>query len=234
MIPSWIYLGRQKCSWSAAVCLSLSLSSMAWGQVRAQPATTPAVGVFPPAPTINQLNNGSLATWVNPNGGLPGQLLTSNIASVGQDLRLIHNGIPVDARRLIDAADGFPATVNTPAGLITINDADRLNPYIVQGAGARRPPYPARPLARPSQPYYPYAYPVPPLAYYRPLPMPVPVAVPTPTGGTYFDNTSGYRPGGGSFNPAAANRASYGAFGGEQNPFDREAVAKEANPDEGK
>lgn len=60
------------------------------------PAMGAAMPLLPPKPPINLLNNGSLATWPNPNAILPNQHQFAYIAALPLGDRLGYNGIFYD------------------------------------------------------------------------------------------------------------------------------------------
>lgn len=84
---------------SLALVLGLVLVSdtkvLAQGKLRG-PAPAGGTPQLPPKPPINLLNNGSLATWPNPNAILPNQVQFAYIAAVPLGDRLGYNGIFYD------------------------------------------------------------------------------------------------------------------------------------------
>lgn len=84
---------------SLALVLGLVLVSgtevLAQGKLRG-PAPAGGMPQLPPKPPINLLNNGSLATWPNPNAILPNQVQFAYIAAVPLGDRLGYNGIFYD------------------------------------------------------------------------------------------------------------------------------------------
>jgi hypothetical protein len=199
-----------KSSFVLAVSLAIGFASAAPAQQKFRapnPASAPPSVVFPAAPNIPQLNNGSLQTTPNPNSATPGQPAFLYTASMSQDARLNLNGVQVWAPRLDSSAPQLQVQNNNNNNNFNFNfnALDILG--LVAGFGAVRGNAPLT-----------YAYPpgyVPPA--YQPwggfgsnfgsYPLPVPNL--TMQAGVPQSNF---------FNGAGAFGA-FGTFGGDANPF---------------
>lgn len=217
------------------------------------PATAPPPAIFPPAPQIPLLNNGSLQTTANPNSALPSQVPYIYIAGMAQDARLNNNGVFIWQPRLDSAVTALQnqqqnqnlgSNLGSNQGLnqglnlggnINLGGNLGLNlGGLVNGFGAMRSPALAG-----------YGYP----GYYGGLginpgalmgnnfggyvsQMQQPFANPNPVGlGNNFGPVDGVQA---NFfanpNPGGAGNAfaNLGNFGGDANPFD---IFKAAKPD---